>query len=779
MENEKEKRMMPYMKAVRATEITEEELTAADIRTESEPVTIPAQNSAMKQSETKGTAAAQTKEQNDLTEAAPADEEAGVKMIEEPVEMPKKENDSEVREASGMSAAEEEVVFAGHPLAASGTAEGRKKAKHSKAEPKDEEEIVFAVVDPNAQKARRASSKRRKRFPVLPVVMSAAVLAVGAGVAALTMSFINSRDAQQTFSETGGSVSTATGEGQKTEESELKEIPDDIPVEPVDVDTTNILFGENVTVEGVNLAGKTLTQAHQAMQDRLTELRENISITIVCDGKTLTLTQDDFEFDSNLAGVLLQAYHYSRGEIDKPTVDNIYRNGVTDFKVVTRLNTESVDKAIEKAENFYNVQPVDAHVVKFDPMVEEKFTYQNGSDGFLVDHDELSQNIRLILRKDQKSGSFSIQTHQTPFKITLEDIKANTSLIASHYTTAANVYNSVHNMELALLAANGTVVGPGEQFSFNGMTGNTTNGDEHHYANGVTGGYLPSTAYAHGEIVQDYGGGICQASTTIYNCALKAGMKVVDRYPHMYASSYAAYGLDATVDYGNLDMCFENPTEYPIYIATYVYDFNGDGYDELMVEIYGPISEEYDEIVAIGWVTEADTDCFYHSSAQVYFKDGKEVKRVRLPGGRYDYHYESYYTVAAQVPADVRNGPAAYPTYSTPTVYAPMGCGSNGPIAYGTAAQVLAKARGTTAPTTSTTAKPTQNAKPDQSSGSYVTVVSKPVEEPSEETSEVPAGETSQEETAGASDTASEQTQEEASQAPAEEISAEENSQSQ
>ena len=140
-------------------------------------------------------------------------------------------------------------------------------------------------------------------------------------------------------------------------------------------------------------------------------------------------------------------------------------------------------------------------------------------------------------------------------------------------------------------------------------------------------------------------------------------------------------------------MKFRNPYDYPIYIATYVYDYNYDGYDELMVEIYGPVSEEYDEIVPTGWVTYAGDKRFSAAAAKVYFKNGKEIKRVKLPSDSYDYHYESYYTVINYMPSDVEFGPSVSPTYSIPTVFSPGGCGSNAPIAYGTASDVLKNAK--------------------------------------------------------------------------------------
>lgn len=598
---------------------------------------------------------------------------------------------------------EEEVVFAGGD-------EAEEKSDNGSSD--DSEEVVFAAVSKKDRHSHIPVQRSKKKFPVTIVAAFAAVLLVGAGAFAIGMN-MNSKDSKTASKETSGNTSAAEGSTLISSESaDPAELSPEMPVIE-NVDTTSILFGKGVTVEGVDLAGKTLAQAYDAMQQRLVEIREPISIVAVCDGKSISLNQNDFNYDTNVSSVLLQAYHYSRGELDSPTVDFSVNGDTTDFKIVTAINTESVDAAIDKTADFFDVKPIDAHVTSFDPTAVEKFTFEDGKDGFMIDHDELSRKIKGILDKGEKSGTFSIETHQTHFKVSLEDIKANTRLIASHCTTAANKYTSVQNMELAIKAANGTIVGPGEVFSFNEMTGDTTNGDMHYYPNGVSGAYVPSTAYSKGEIVQDFGGGICQASTTLYLCALKADMQILQRRAHMYASSYAHYGLDATIDYGNIDMKFKNPYDYPIYIATYVYDNNYDGYDELMVEIYGPLSEEFDEIVPVGWVTDAGNKRFSATGAKVYFKNGKEIKREFLPSDSYDYHYEGYYTVIADMPADVNFGPAVYPTYTIPTVYSPGGCGSSAPIAYGTASDVLSKVRNQGSD------KKTESSKSEQS-GTYV-----------------------------------------------------------
>ncbi|MDD6490070.1 MAG: VanW family protein [Clostridia bacterium] len=552
--------------------------------------------------------------------------------------------------------------------------------------------VVFASVDKKTPK--HAAPRQKKKFPVVPVAITAAVvLCVGAVGTVLALNMNKDTVPAETPESSHLTVPSATDESSNKSESSLTSIPQE-SAEIKEVDTKDILFGKGVTVEGIDLTGKSLSDSYEVMKDTLANIRDNINISISCDGKSLTLTQDDFSFDTNVADVLVQAYHYSRGELDTPTVQTISNNGSTDFKITSIINNSSIKKAVKKTAKQFNVEPVDAHVVSFDPTAVEKFTYADGSNGYLVDQNVLESKITDILSKDIKTGSFSIETTETPYKVTLAEIKANTKLIASHSTTANNVWASNHNMELAIKTASGTEVKPGEVFSFNGMTGDTTNGLL---------GYVPSTAIVGGRYEQQYGGGICQASTTIYICALKADMEVVERHAHQYPSSYAERGLDATVDYGNLDMQFKNSGKYSIYIATYVYDYNGDGCNELMVEMYGSPFKDFDEVVPVGWVDSVGSSSFSAKGAKVYFKNGKEIKREYLPVGSYDYKYDTYYSAQAMMPSDPSFGPVdVSPTMKTPTVYSPGGNGSNAPVPYGTGGSVVNNAENTTSNTTDT-----------------------------------------------------------------------------
>jgi vancomycin resistance protein VanW len=126
------------------------------------------------------------------------------------------------------------------------------------------------------------------------------------------------------------------------------------------------------------------------------------------------------------------------------------------------------------------------------------------------------------------------------------------------YTTslAGRSKSQRHNTELALGKLVGAVIEPGETFSFNKRVG-TFSRDE---------GYRRAPVSYNGQLIDSWGGGVCQTSTTLYNAALLSGMKIVERSRHRFAPSYIPPGRDAAVAFTAIDFKFRNPHPYPIRI---------------------------------------------------------------------------------------------------------------------------------------------------------------------------------------------------------------------
>jgi vancomycin resistance protein YoaR len=118
----------------------------------------------------------------------------------------------------------------------------------------------------------------------------------------------------------------------------------------------------------------------------------------------------------------------------------------------------------------------------------------------------------------------------------------------------------------------GKTIEPGGTFSFNQSVGSFSRDQ----------GYRKAPVSYNGQLIDSWGGGVCQTSTTLYNAALLSGMKILERSRHRFAPGYVPPGRDAAVAYSSIDLKFKNPFPYPVRILG---EMKG---DRLTLGIYGP-----------------------------------------------------------------------------------------------------------------------------------------------------------------------------------------------
>ncbi len=218
-------------------------------------------------------------------------------------------------------------------------------------------------------------------------------------------------------------------------------------------------------------------------------------------------------------------------------------------------------------------------------------------------------------------------------------------LLSSVDASQSSSSNRANNLARACEAVNGTILMPDEVFSFNDATGKRT----------TEKGYKEAGAYSNGETVQEVGGGVCQVASSIYYAALKANLKIVERTMHMFMVGYVPLGMDATVNYGTLDMKFRNSTDYPIRIEASaeggtvhirLYGTNIDGSYVKMTstttDIYEPKTvykldtskgEDYNQVT-----TSPSNGCRVVSFRNVYAADGTLISSVQEAVSTYQPH---------------------------------------------------------------------------------------------------------------------------------------------
>lgn len=210
------------------------------------------------------------------------------------------------------------------------------------------------------------------------------------------------------------------------------------------------------------------------------------------------------------------------------------------------------------------------------------FRYDEGCDGRLVDAVALTRGIEEALK-----GNFEpvvLSYREVRKKRSLEEVRAETVLL-SRYTTYFDGGNANRsgNIRLAAGSLNGTVLAGGGVFSFNRTVGERSKER----------GYLPAKIIENGEYVEGYGGGVCQVSTTLYNAALLAGLKISEFHPHSLAVGYVPPSRDAMVSGKTLDLKMINPAKTPVFVRAEASE------NCLTVSIYGKSRGEHYSIETV------------------------------------------------------------------------------------------------------------------------------------------------------------------------------------
>lgn len=144
----------------------------------------------------------------------------------------------------------------------------------------------------------------------------------------------------------------------------------------------------------------------------------------------------------------------------------------------------------------------------------------------------------------------------TAASLNKELFEAELGSYTSKYSTGAA--NRAYNVSKAASSVNGTVLMPGEVFSYNEAIGNPS----------LANGYKIAPIFANGKQSEGVGGGVCQVSSTLYCAALYSNLEIVERRSHSLTVAYVPKGQDATVSYGSVDFKFKNNTDKPIKVES-------------------------------------------------------------------------------------------------------------------------------------------------------------------------------------------------------------------
>lgn len=296
-----------------------------------------------------------------------------------------------------------------------------------------------------------------------------------------------------------------------------------------------------VVIDGLDLGGTGVEEAKSALEKEHQRLAEQTRYFISSENGEIEISASELPSQWNTDEVLLAALN---GEHNKEPY----------FCEIT-FHAEECRSLLEKRTERLSIEPENAEA----EYKNGKFRFTAEKDGMDIDVKELTSGIS-ALPVGQKH-EIKANTTVRKASYTESDAKEDRTLLSSYTTSFAKgnygVKNRVFNIKKAASLIDGCVIKAGETFDMNAVLG----------ARNKENGWREATAIREGSYVQEYGGGVCQVSTTLYNAALMADMEIVERRPHSWPLGYVGIGRDATISTGGPNFRFTNTSGANIYIS--------------------------------------------------------------------------------------------------------------------------------------------------------------------------------------------------------------------
>lgn len=323
---------------------------------------------------------------------------------------------------------------------------------------------------------------------------------------------------------------------------------DSIVKEAYQIGRNSNIFISNFEIISTLLSTKELKPELKYNEEKLETILNNINLDLpgLVTQPSYYINEDNLIITKGISGITLQKDKLKDLLVNLINSSNITSTTSIEIPVQT-IEPDEID--IEKIYNEIHTEPKNAYIIK------EPFELHLDEDGidFAISMEEAQKLLQ------ENNTEYSIPLKYTKANVTINDLGEdafphNLGYFTTRYDET-NVNRST-NLKLAVKKINGTILKPGETFSYNKVVGERT----------VANGFKQAIVYANGGMEAGLGGGICQISSTLYNSVIFANLEIVERKNHSLPVSYVPLGRDATVSYGSIDFKFKNNRSYPIKI---------------------------------------------------------------------------------------------------------------------------------------------------------------------------------------------------------------------
>ncbi|MFL0248217.1 VanW family protein [Candidatus Clostridium stratigraminis] len=345
----------------------------------------------------------------------------------------------------------------------------------------------------------------------------------------------------------------------------------------------------DVSIEDIDLSGMTKSAAVDILQKKYGDVVLKKKINIKAQNNTYTIDYSKLNARYEIEEAVNEAFSYGKDLKTFQKYKIIKDHEPKQYKLKFNYDAKPVKDFIADMQKKIDKSPINSNI----SMVSRgKFSVTKDVGGLKLDTQKLEKDILEKINGDI-TGDIEINAKidDVQASVTADKLsKINTRISSFSTNFSGSSANRASNIVLATKSINGKVLMPGDTFSFNGVVGERT----------AQKGYKEAPVIVGNKLDSGLGGGICQVSTTMYNAVIRANINATERSHHTLPSHYIGLGMDATVDYGNIDYKFKNTLNFPIYIEGYAEGtklvFNIYSDKSLTNRTYDLVSETYDII---------------------------------------------------------------------------------------------------------------------------------------------------------------------------------------
>ncbi len=329
-------------------------------------------------------------------------------------------------------------------------------------------------------------------------------------------------------------------------------------------------YCDNIFINGIDVSKYSMEEGMEYVRNEI-DTRLATTYTLTWQDKSYTYSASDFGGTIETDDMMVRAWNIGHvGNIfDCSRSIRALKDNPIYMDAPLKYDESLIDVFVDQIYDEIYVAPIDAVVVVG---ANAPYLSSESSQGQELDKEALKEEIISQLETGESADTLPVNIVEPT--LSTQDALSSLELIVEYKTdVSARGYYSCQNVRKALFYFYGEEVSPGETIDFNERVGPRT--EER--------GWYPGTEYITGGKTQETpGGGVCQASTTLYGAVVKAGMDIISRSPHSMTVAYVEPSIDAAVtETGSKNLVFTNNTSTSFYIYTDVTD------EEAIVRIYG------------------------------------------------------------------------------------------------------------------------------------------------------------------------------------------------